>query len=101
MESHKSKSPISPNAIERLRILNEVKNGHLTQIEAAKILGISDRQLRRPLKTLEEEGVEDLVNKNTGQAGHHRKPDEEKNNILILHKVCGKKTCRKQILCQS
>jgi hypothetical protein len=47
---------------------------------------ISDRQLRRLLKTLDEEGVEGLVNKNTGQAGHHRKPDEEKNNILILHK---------------
>ncbi|MDR1657115.1 MAG: ISNCY family transposase [Deltaproteobacteria bacterium] len=81
-----SNSSIKPLYLERFRVLNEVQSGHLTQLEAANVLGVSDRQIRRMLQRLDAEGLEGLINKNTGQAGHHRKPEEEKDKILKFHR---------------
>jgi transposase len=80
------KASVKPRYLERFRILNEVKNGRLTKLEAANALHVSDRQILRLLNRLEAEGIEGLINKNTGQAGHHRIPEEDKQRILQIHR---------------
>ena len=47
---------LSQRERERLRVLYEVKEKHLTQVEAAKHLKVTDRQVRRLLSALEERG---------------------------------------------
>jgi predicted ArsR family transcriptional regulator len=42
---------------DRLKVLHEVQGGHLTQGEAGGQLGISDREVRRLLGRMAEEGV--------------------------------------------
>ena len=41
---------------DRLKVLHEVKQKHLTQVEAAEHLKVTDRQVRRLLSALEERG---------------------------------------------
>lgn len=47
---------LSQRERERLRVLHEVKEKHLTQMEAAERLKVTDRQVRRLLAALEEHG---------------------------------------------
>jgi hypothetical protein len=45
---------LSQQERERLRVLHEVQQRHLTQVEAAKRLKVTDRQVRRLLLAFEE-----------------------------------------------
>jgi hypothetical protein len=36
-----------PKDLDRLKIIERYKSGHVTQVEAARLLGISERQIRR------------------------------------------------------
>jgi hypothetical protein len=81
-----SNPSIKPVYLDRYRILTEVKSGHLTQKDAAAALRVSDRQVRRMLVRLDLEGLDGLVNKNTGQLGHNRKTDELRHTVLEIHK---------------
>jgi hypothetical protein len=69
---------------ERLVVLNDLNNSRLTQAEAAELLNVSDRQVRRLVTRLADEGPEGLINKSIGQPGHHAYSDEFKGRILNL-----------------
>ncbi len=49
---------LSHKEVRRLKILNKVMEGEVTQIKAAEILGISDRQSAMSLKSLENMVIE-------------------------------------------
>lgn len=53
------------------------KKGRLTQEEAARLLGVSDRTFRRYLVRYEEQGMEGLVDKRLGQVSHRSAPVDE------------------------
>ena len=56
---------------ERLRLLEDVLEGQLTQSQAAKRLRISERQFRRLLKDFREKGAVALVHGNRGRKPHN------------------------------
>ena len=56
---------------------NEWKKGRLTQEEAGRILGMSERTFRRYVRRVEEEGVKGIVDKRLTQASARRAPVDE------------------------
>jgi transposase len=56
---------------------NEWKKGRLTQQEAGRILGMSERTFRRYLRRVEEEGVQGILDKRLTQASSRRAPVDE------------------------
>jgi predicted ArsR family transcriptional regulator len=55
----------------RVRVLNEVSQGSLTAAEAAGLLGMSVRQVRRLLAAYRKEGVAALAHGNRGRQPSH------------------------------
>jgi hypothetical protein len=53
------------------------KRGRLTQEEAARLLGVSDRTYRRYIVRYEEQGMEGLADRRIGQISHRRAPVDE------------------------
>ncbi len=56
---------------------NEWKKGRLTQEEAGRILGMSERTFRRYVRRVEEEGIEGIYDKRLTQASARRAPVDE------------------------
>lgn len=70
--------------IDRLQILTRVQAKELTQIKAAGLLKISDRQVRKLLVRLKQEGHKGLVSKHRGKPSNRRIPLENKQRVLAL-----------------
>ena len=54
---------------------NEWKKGRLTQEEAGRILGMSERSFWRYIRRVEEEGGKGILDKRLTQASSRRAPD--------------------------
>jgi DNA-binding Lrp family transcriptional regulator len=72
---------------DRLKVLNEVQGGHLTQREAAGQLGISDREVRRLLVRIEEDGDGGVVHRLRGKVSNRRLPESLRTRALKLVKA--------------
>jgi len=72
---------------DRLKVLHEVQEGHLTQGEAAGHLGISDREVRRLLVRIEEQGDRGVVHRLRGKASNRRLPESLRTRALKLVKA--------------
>lgn len=57
----------------------------LTQEEAARILGVSDRTFRRYLVDYKAHGMEGLIDQRLGQISHRRAPVDEVSRLLDLY----------------
>ena len=53
------------------------QHGRLTQLEAASLLGVSDRTFRRYLGRYEEGGLEGLIDHRLEQTSHRKAPVDE------------------------
>lgn len=62
------------------------EQGRLTQIEAALILGVSDRTFRRYLVDYKAEGLQGLIDSRIGQISHRRAPVDEIMALTDLYK---------------
>lgn len=63
---------LSQRERERLRVLHEVKEKHWTQVEAARRLKMSDRQVRRLLAALKERGDAAVVHRLRGRPSNRK-----------------------------
>jgi DNA-binding transcriptional regulator LsrR (DeoR family) len=63
---------LSQRERDRLKVLHEVKQKHLTQVEAAARLKVGDRQVRRMLLRLRERGDHSLVHGLRGRPSNHK-----------------------------
>ena len=63
---------LSQRERERMRVLHEVQQGHLTQREAARRLRLSDRQVRRLLRRIEKYGDQAVVHGLRGRASNRK-----------------------------
>lgn len=70
--------------LKRAHVLQEVDNGHMTGVEAAEVLGVSERQVRRLLKTYRTKGAEGLVHGNRGKASRRRMDEQTRERIVGL-----------------
>lgn len=75
---------MSRKEIDRLAILNNVRNKLLTQVEAAKLLKISDRQVRNLLCSVKTNGPEGIVSKKRGKRSNNEYDDSTKQQVLKL-----------------
>lgn len=75
---------MSTQEIKRLNIVPKVLERQLTQVKAGEVLGISDRQVRRLVKRLREQGVEGLVHRNRGRPSPHKMPKEREDRIGVI-----------------
>ena len=69
---------------DRLVILKRVSAGDLTQVEASKLLGVSDRQIRNLLRNLADYGDRGILSKRRGKEGNHRLPETIKQKALSV-----------------
>lgn len=79
---------MSPEELNRLQIIKEVKAKQTKQITAAKKLKLSPRQVRRLIREYERKGAEGLISKHYGKRGNNRIADwtkEESMNVLKTH----------------
>ena len=72
---------------DRLKVLHEVKGGLLTQGVAAGQLGISEREVRRLLVRIAEEGDGGVIHRLRGKASNRRLPESLRTRALKLVKA--------------
>ena len=80
MESERME--LSAQDRERLKVLHEVDQGHLRQIEAARRLRLSDRQVRRLQARVRQEGDAGIVHRLRGRRSNHKIPDSIQQSAL-------------------
>jgi len=68
----------------RLHIIHQVLEKKLTHIEAASLMGLSDRQLRRIIKRIRHEGDGGICHRTRGKTSNHRIPKKIKDKALTL-----------------
>jgi transposase len=73
---------LSQRERDRLKVLHEIQQKHLTQIAGAQRLKISDRQVRRMLFRLREQGDRSLVHGLRGRPSNRKLPARLEQKIL-------------------
>jgi Winged helix-turn helix len=63
------------------------QGGRLTQAEAARLLGVCERTLRRQIGRYENEGMEGLIDKRLAQLSHKRAPVDEVMGLVDLYRT--------------
>ena len=72
---------MSEKEIDRLRILHRVMDRQLTQVYGAKLLSITDRQVRNLLYKIREEGDKGIVHGNRGRRAANKMSTEMEERI--------------------
>lgn len=75
---------MSTKELSRLEVMQKLVEKRMSQDEAAKVLGVSTRQVKRLLRAYREKGVKGLVSKRRGQASNNRLPEEKRQKMLDL-----------------
>lgn len=78
--------PMSQRERDRLRVLHSVLEGQRSQGEAARLLRLSPRQVRRLLQRLQQGGDAALVHGLRGQPSNHRKDAKLRRRALQLYR---------------
>src|ERR1022692_5261741 len=87
---HKSMELYPQSAAERVMKLQEVlvraTSGKIKWWQAAELIGISDRQMRRWRKRYEEEGYQGLLDQRRRKPSSRRVPKEQTEQVLSLYR---------------
>lgn len=75
---------MSNKELERIKILSKVRDGKLTQVIAAKILNLSDRQIRNLLRQIEQYGDKAIVSKKRNKPSNRCLPKETRGKVLNI-----------------
>jgi len=75
---------MSPKEITRLEAMQRVKDRRMSQVEAARQLGLSERQVQRLWRSYRERGAAGLVSKRRGRVGNHQLNAAVKRQALDL-----------------
>ncbi len=71
---------------DRLRVLHSVVEGKRTQVEAARLLGLTPRHVRRLLQRQQQGGDGALIHGLRGQPSNHRKDAKLRRRVLQLYR---------------
>ena len=75
---------MSQKELTRLEYLEKLNSKQVSQIEAAKLMGVSTRHLRRLQQAYRLGGAKALISKRRGQPSNHRLPSDTKKIALAL-----------------
>lgn len=68
----------------RLHIIHQALSKKISQTEAASLINLSDRQIRRMIKRIRKEGDEGICHRSRGTTSNHRIPKRIKEKTLNL-----------------
>jgi len=71
--------------LKRLHVVHKVMEGELTQVEAAEILSLSERQIGRIVTRIREEGDNGIQHRSRGKESHRRLPKKLKDRVVALY----------------
>ena len=77
---------------DRLKVLHEVRQGHLTQREAGEQLGFTDRWVRQLLGRVKKEGDRGVVHGLRGRVSNRRLPEKVRRKDARFFRGCVKPT---------
>jgi len=72
--------------LRRLHIIEKVLEGELKQVEAAEILCLSSRQIRRMVKRVQREGQRGVVHRSRGRPSNRKLPDQLREKVIRLYR---------------
>ncbi len=72
--------------LRRLHVIEKVLERGLKQVEAAEILSLSSRQIRRMVKRVKEEGQRGIVHRSRGQPSKRKLADQLKEKVIELYR---------------
>ncbi len=72
--------------LKRLHVIRKVLEGVIKQVEAAEILLLSGRQIRRIVKRIRREGDRGIVHQSRGRPSNQRTPDQVKSKVIRLYR---------------
>lgn len=75
---------MSEEEVRRAGVLKRIKAGELTRVEAAEMLGMSYRQVKRLYGRYRTGGAKALVHRSAGRASNRARPAEERKQVLAL-----------------
>jgi len=75
---------MSRREAKRLQIIHQALDKKITQAEAAGMIGLSSRQIRRLIRRLREEGDEGICHRSRGKASNHRIPKKVKERAIKI-----------------
>ena len=67
---------MSSKELSRLEVMQKLEEKRMRQKQAARLLGVSVRQVKRLLKNYRREGARGLVSKRRGQVSNNRLSEE-------------------------
>lgn len=77
---------MSKKELSRYNVVEQALEKRMSQLEAAKMLGMSERHFRRLLKAYKENGAEALLSKRRGKPSNRRLPEKLRSEIIELSK---------------
>ncbi|MGO9612321.1 MAG: ISNCY family transposase [Dissulfurispiraceae bacterium] len=75
---------MSQKKLKQLHVLHKVIEGILTQRQAAELISLSERQVRRIAKRIEAEGDTAIQHRSRGKESHNRLPNDLKSRVVRL-----------------
>lgn len=75
---------LKPKEARRVHVMELLVAGKLTVSEAAQLLGLSERQVKRLKKGVSEQGIGFLAHKNRGRKPKHALPEEVRHFVVRL-----------------
>ncbi|PKL50559.1 MAG: ISNCY family transposase, partial [Nitrospira bacterium HGW-Nitrospira-1] len=70
----------------RLYVLRKVLDGEIKQADAAGMLAMSTRQIRRIVKRIRDEGDEGVIHKLRGEESNRKTADKVKDKIIRIYR---------------
>lgn len=77
---------MSQRELKRLHVIHNVLERELKQAEAAEVLSLSDRQIRRLIKHVREEGDRGVIHKSRGKPSNSSLPKKIKDKAIELYR---------------
>jgi len=78
---------VSQEELRRLHVIQKVLEGGLRQAEAAEILSLSSRHIRRVVRRVWEEGQRGIVHRLRGRPSNRKIPDQLKDKVIKLYRT--------------
>lgn len=75
---------MSARELKRLTVIHKAIDKQITQDNAAEVLGLCDRQIRRIVKRIKDQGDEGIIHRSRGRPSNRAKPLDVRNKTLNL-----------------
>lgn len=76
---------MSQKELKRLHVIHKVIEGSLTQVQAAEIISLSERQIRRIVKRIEAEGDKGIQHRSRGKGSNRKAPKKLVERVRHLY----------------